>query len=264
MASRSGYLGSRRGCCSACWSFTPARCCRWTTWPSVCGRTRICGRRPRCGCTCRACAARWPRSVRLRRRWLRADRDTYFASAPRSRGRSNDSNGSAARDGGNCVVVKATAASEHVATERSDLWRGHVLKDLGLSAACRAGDRPPGRGRLDALEDRIEADLMCGADRELVAELERLVNEHPLRERLWGERIVALYRSGRQVEALRTLPGSTRPARRAARHLPEPGATAAGTSRSRTGSGLWRSGQLVGSRHGNDSTREGPSCESLG
>ena len=78
-----------------------------------------------------------------------------------------------------------------------------MLEDLGLSAAVEPELARLEEARLDALEDRIEADLMCGADRELVAELERLVSEHPLRERLWGYRIVALYRSGRQAEALR-------------------------------------------------------------
>ncbi len=83
------------------------------------------------------------------------------------------------------------------------LWRGHVLEDLELSPAVEPELARLEAARLDALEERIEADLMCGADRELVVELERLVGEHPLRERLWGQRIVALYRSGRQAEALR-------------------------------------------------------------
>ena len=56
--------------------------------------------------------------------------------------------------------------------------------------------------RLVALEDRIEADINSGAGSEAVAELERLVAEHPLRERFHAHRIVALYRAGRQADAL--------------------------------------------------------------
>ena len=56
--------------------------------------------------------------------------------------------------------------------------------------------------RLGAVEDRLEADLRLGRHRELVAELEGLVRDHPLRERLWAQLLLALYRSGRQADAL--------------------------------------------------------------
>ena len=57
--------------------------------------------------------------------------------------------------------------------------------------------------RLEAIGARIEADLRCGRTRELVHELESLVRLHPLREELTGQLMLALYRSGRQVDALR-------------------------------------------------------------
>ena len=57
--------------------------------------------------------------------------------------------------------------------------------------------------RANAHEDLLEARLALGADAALVGELEALVAEHPLRERLWHQLIVALYRSGRSAEALR-------------------------------------------------------------
>ena len=60
--------------------------------------------------------------------------------------------------------------------------------------------------RLAAVESRAEALLACGRHRELIAELETLTAAHPLRERLWSHRMLALYRAGRQAEALRRLP----------------------------------------------------------
>ena len=66
---------------------------------------------------------------------------------------------------------------------------------------CRAG----ASGRVDpgGVEARAEADLALGRHGELVGELEALCREHPLRERLWELLILALYRAGRQAEALR-------------------------------------------------------------
>lgn len=58
--------------------------------------------------------------------------------------------------------------------------------------------------RVNAVEARIQADLALGRDGELVGELDALVREYPLRERFWGQLMLALYRSGRQAEALRT------------------------------------------------------------
>ena len=57
---------------------------------------------------------------------------------------------------------------------------------------------------MTAVEDRIEVDLALGRHSELVAELEQLVGEHPTRERLRAQYMLALYRSGRQTEALET------------------------------------------------------------
>jgi predicted ATPase/DNA-binding SARP family transcriptional activator/tetratricopeptide (TPR) repeat protein len=82
------------------------------------------------------------------------------------------------------------------------LWRGAPLAEF-----ADTGFAPPvitrlEEARLAAIEDRIEADLMLGGHGELTGELEALVRAHPLRERLWGQLIVALYRSGRQGDAL--------------------------------------------------------------
>lgn len=58
--------------------------------------------------------------------------------------------------------------------------------------------------RVGAIESRVQSDLQLGRDGELVGELESLVREYPFRERFWGQLMLALYRSGRQAEALRT------------------------------------------------------------
>jgi len=82
------------------------------------------------------------------------------------------------------------------------LWRGDALADVGfepsiVAEAARLEDR-----RLAALEDRIDADLALGRSADLVDELGRLVAAHPLREHFWGQLMLALYRSGRQADAL--------------------------------------------------------------
>jgi DNA-binding SARP family transcriptional activator/ABC-type glycerol-3-phosphate transport system substrate-binding protein len=86
--------------------------------------------------------------------------------------------------------------------EALDLWRGPALDDLADQPALQADIARLEESRMTALEDRIAVDLQRGRHRELVAELEVMVRRHPFRERLWGHLIVALYRSGRQGDAL--------------------------------------------------------------
>ncbi len=82
------------------------------------------------------------------------------------------------------------------------LWRGEPLSELrGEPFAEREISRLE-ELRLAALEDRIDADLALGRHHELVAELEPLVAEHAFRERLRGQLMLALYRCGRQADAL--------------------------------------------------------------
>ncbi len=82
------------------------------------------------------------------------------------------------------------------------LWRGPALSDVPLQGSARHEAERLNELRLEALAERIDADLACGRHHELVAELEALVAEHPLRERLRAQLMLALYRSGRQAEAL--------------------------------------------------------------
>jgi DNA-binding SARP family transcriptional activator len=82
------------------------------------------------------------------------------------------------------------------------LWRGPALTDFSYERFAEPEIARLEEARLAALEDRIEAELELGQHARLVPELEALVHEHPLRERLYQLLIVALYRSGRQVDAL--------------------------------------------------------------
>jgi DNA-binding SARP family transcriptional activator/ABC-type branched-subunit amino acid transport system substrate-binding protein/streptogramin lyase len=82
------------------------------------------------------------------------------------------------------------------------LWRGPPLADLRNESWAQEPIRRLEEQRIAALEDHVEARLGLDRHREVAPELEALVAEHPLRERLRGQLMLALYRSGRQAEAL--------------------------------------------------------------
>ncbi|MDP9387068.1 MAG: AAA family ATPase, partial [Actinomycetota bacterium] len=83
------------------------------------------------------------------------------------------------------------------------LWRGPALADLLLEPFASQEAVRLEELRLAAIEDHLTADIELGRHAEVASELEALVAQHPLRERLWGLLMLAAYRSGRQVEALR-------------------------------------------------------------
>ena len=91
-------------------------------------------------------------------------------------------------------------ASERLAQALA-LWRGPALAEFSEPFARHEGARLE-ELRLAALELRIEAELALGHQREVVGELETLIAQHPLRERLRSQHMLALYRSGRHAEAL--------------------------------------------------------------
>jgi peptide/nickel transport system substrate-binding protein len=82
------------------------------------------------------------------------------------------------------------------------LWRGPPLVDFAFEPFAQQRVPALEEERIAVTEDRIDADLALGRHAELVAELRELVRTHPLRERLRGQLMLALYRSGRQAEAL--------------------------------------------------------------
>jgi predicted ATPase/DNA-binding SARP family transcriptional activator len=83
------------------------------------------------------------------------------------------------------------------------LWQGAPLAGVDDSDFAHAERTRLDELRANTVEDRIDADLACGQGSELVGELEALVTEHPLRERRRGQLMLALYRAGRQADALR-------------------------------------------------------------
>ena len=83
------------------------------------------------------------------------------------------------------------------------LWRGEALTDFTFEPFAQAPISRLTELRLSTLENRIDADLALGEHRAVAGELAQLLEEHPLRERLAGQLMVALYRCGRQADALR-------------------------------------------------------------
>jgi DNA-binding SARP family transcriptional activator len=98
------------------------------------------------------------------------------------------------------VAEPADAAA--LLREALGLWRGPALADVAYEEFAQSAIARLEELRLAALERRIEADLELGRHADLVGELDALVREHPLRERMRSQHMLALYRSGRQAEAL--------------------------------------------------------------
>ena len=96
----------------------------------------------------------------------------------------------------------AAEEARRVLGEALALWRGPALADFRYESFARVEAARLEDLRLAALEERVEADLALGRHAELVGELEALIVEHPYRERLRGQLMLALYRSGRQADAL--------------------------------------------------------------
>jgi DNA-binding SARP family transcriptional activator len=100
---------------------------------------------------------------------------------------------------GNAALASGDAAG---AAQRLDqalgLWRGPALADVDAVPSVRAEAVRLEEERLAAVESQGEALLACGRHRDLIANLEVLTTAHPLRERFWSQRMLALYRAGRK------------------------------------------------------------------
>jgi DNA-binding SARP family transcriptional activator len=96
------------------------------------------------------------------------------------------------------------AAAAATMREALALWRGRPLADLSSEPFASGDIARLDEARVAAIEERIEIELALGRHRELVPELEALAADYPLREQIYAALMTALYRCGRQAEALRT------------------------------------------------------------
>jgi YVTN family beta-propeller protein len=106
------------------------------------------------------------------------------------------------REGGGALASDRPADAAALLREALGLWRGPPLADVAYEPFAQAEVAWLEERHSAAYEQRIDADLALGRHAELVAELDGLVAEHPLRERLRAQLMVALYRCGRQADAL--------------------------------------------------------------
>jgi predicted ATPase/DNA-binding SARP family transcriptional activator len=94
------------------------------------------------------------------------------------------------------------ASARRLLTQALDLWRGEPLADLPAEGPIGEWRRMLAEQRLQATMLRIDAELADGAAGDLIPELERLVRANPFEERMWEQLMLALYRAGRQADAL--------------------------------------------------------------
>jgi DNA-binding SARP family transcriptional activator len=107
-----------------------------------------------------------------------------------------------AASGREALAAGDAATAVRFLDESLALWRGPALADFSDLQFAAAEQARLEEERLGVLESRVDAQLMCGRHREPIAELETLTTTHPLRERFWSQRLLALYRAGRQADAL--------------------------------------------------------------
>jgi DNA-binding SARP family transcriptional activator len=105
-------------------------------------------------------------------------------------------------EGGQALVRSDAQASSELFRRALELWRGAPLADFAYEEFAQTAIARLEELRLAALEQRFDAELALGRHGPLLAELEALVWNHPLRERARGQLMLALYRAGRQAEAL--------------------------------------------------------------
>jgi YVTN family beta-propeller protein len=106
------------------------------------------------------------------------------------------------RDGRAALAAGDPERASSMLSEAVALWRGPPLADVNATPFAYAERLRLDELRLAAIEERVEAELALGRHTDLVAELEALVAQHPLREKLRAQLMLALYRSGRQADAL--------------------------------------------------------------
>ncbi|HEV7650982.1 MAG TPA: AfsR/SARP family transcriptional regulator [Actinophytocola sp.] len=108
-----------------------------------------------------------------------------------------------AREGRAAIADGNPARGAELMHDALSLWRGRALTDLVETGISWSELTAIEDERLSVLEDRLDAELTCGRHREITPELEVITATEPLRERLCQQFMLALYRSGRQADALR-------------------------------------------------------------
>jgi DNA-binding SARP family transcriptional activator/streptogramin lyase len=101
-----------------------------------------------------------------------------------------------------CIADSESDAASQLLQEALALWHGPTLAGIQLESLCRDEVAQLDELRLAALMDRIDCDLALGRHEQVLGELNVLVREHPLRERLRAQQMLALYRADRQADAL--------------------------------------------------------------
>src|SRR6478672_12090758 len=102
------------------------------------------------------------------------------------------------RQGGRALASDRPVDAAGLLREALGLWRGPPLADVTYETFAQAEITRLEEQHAIAIERRIDADLALGAHSDLLAELDALIDQHPLREHLRGQRMLALYRCGRQ------------------------------------------------------------------
>lgn len=105
---------------------------------------------------------------------------------------------------GEAALLDDPAEASTVLQKALALWRGLPYADVDVYSSLAAEITRLNELRVVATSRRIDADLAAGRHSDVIAELESLTVEYPLRESFWAQQMVALYRSGRQAEALRS------------------------------------------------------------
>ena len=105
---------------------------------------------------------------------------------------------------GKAQVASDPAAAAATLSEALSLWRADALADVTEEPSLRGEAARLEELRLSATEHRVSAEIAMGGHSTVVPELESLTARYPLRERMWANLMLALYRSGRQAEALST------------------------------------------------------------
>jgi DNA-binding SARP family transcriptional activator/tetratricopeptide (TPR) repeat protein len=106
-------------------------------------------------------------------------------------------------DGKRQLIRHRPSEAVRVLEEAQSLWRGAAYTEVRDEPFARAEARRLEEMLLAAIELRLDSAFTLGRHESLIGELETLTTQHPMRERLWSQRMLALYRSGRQAEALR-------------------------------------------------------------